>query len=204
MEPRVPTHRYTDPLDAVWLAAAGRLGLRVRRVGGLYAGTDGKGNLDIGLPETLDPDDSLAQMIFHEVCHWLVQGEAAIASTDWGLDNISDDDVIKEHACLRVQACLARPYGLERVLAPTTDFRTFYDEHVAEPLGPEGAADVRLARRAVERASGEPWAPHLNVALRATRQIALSVVEAGGHVGEGEGAVPSLWELMRRDVRVEP
>ena len=200
----MPTHRYSDPLDAVWLAAAARLGLRVRRVGGLYAGTDGKRNLDIGLPDTLDPDDSLAQMIFHEVCHWLVQGEAAIASIDWGLDNVSDEDVLKEYACLRVQASLAGPYGLERVLAPTTDFRAFYDEHMAEPLVPETAADVRLARRALARASGEPWAPHLNVALSATRQIALCVVEAGGHVGAGGVEAPLLWELIRRDAGAEP
>ena len=40
-----------------------------------YASTDGKGRLFIAVDGMFDPDDSLAQMIFHELWHALVEGE---------------------------------------------------------------------------------------------------------------------------------
>ncbi len=196
---RVPTHRYSDPLDCVWLAAAERLGLRVERSAEVYASTDGRGVLEIGAADTLDPDDCVAQMIFHEICHSLVEGEASFGSIDWGLDNLGDGDVWREHATLRVQVVLTQPYGLERVLAPTTDFRAFYDGQLEAPLEPAGAPDVELARIALKRASGAPWAPHLQTALGATRDIARAVVVAGGHVQQPTDLAPLLWALTRCD-----
>ena len=72
MEPRTPRHRYEDPLDRVWIGAAERIGFTVRRSADVYASTDGRRTIVIGTPETLDPDDCLAQMILHELCHALV------------------------------------------------------------------------------------------------------------------------------------
>src|SRR5262245_59061558 len=90
--PRAVDHRYLDPLAQVWLGTAARLGLTVRRAPDAYASTDGRGELIIGDDASLDADDSLAQMIFHEICHWLVQGEDAYHQADWGLDNVGDGD----------------------------------------------------------------------------------------------------------------
>src|SRR5678816_969150 len=135
MTPRQPRHAYRDPLDQVWLAVAARMGLRVERTAAAYAATDGQGVLAIGAGD-LDADDCLAQMIFHEICHSLVQGEDSFQRADWGLDNETDRDVPREHACLRVQAVLAGQLGLRRLLAPTTDFRPFYDALPPDPLAP--------------------------------------------------------------------
>ena len=63
----------------------------------------------------------------------LVQGETGFGKRDWGLDNTSDRDVVREHATLRVQAFLAARHGLRRVLAPTTDFRAFWEALPADP-----------------------------------------------------------------------
>jgi hypothetical protein len=192
---RRPTHRYLDPLDAVWLVAAERIGLIIDRSGDVYAATDGRGRLTLGARETLDADDCVAQMVFHELCHSLVEGPAAFARPDWGLDNVSSRDLVREHACLRTQAALAGAHGLRGILAPTTDHRAFYDALPADPLtGDDGAA--ALARDAVARSASPPWAPHLDRALRATATIAGEVGEAGG--GDAPGPLPSLWSLYRR------
>lgn len=71
---REVTRVYRDPLDELWLACAAEVGLRVRRTADAYASTDGRGTLSISTPEHLDADDCLAQMVFHELCHALVQG----------------------------------------------------------------------------------------------------------------------------------
>lgn len=167
---RAITHRYEDPLDRVWMTAAARVGLRLRRSAEVYAATDGAGTLTLGAPETLDADDCLAQMIFHELCHSLAQGAASFEREDWGLDNESDRDLAREHACLRVQAVLARRHGLGSVLAPTTDHRAFYDALGPDPLAGDDASVV-LARLGLRNAEKDPWAPHLGEALIATAMI---------------------------------
>ena len=190
--PRRITHRYVDPLDAIWLQAAHAMGLRVERDPEVFAATDGRGTLRLGTPETLDADDCLAQMVFHEICHWIVEGEAALGLPDWGLDNVTDRDLWREEATLRLQAALLQPHGLRQVLAPTTDHRARYDTLPADPA--EGAAEpvARRLAEALRRAERPPWAPHLQRALRATAGIARLLCELGAHrAGEG---LPSLWE----------
>ncbi len=176
MTGRETTHFYRDPLDQIWLAAAARIGLRIERTDAAYAATDGAGTLAIGRGD-LDPDDCLAQMIFHELCHSLVQGEDSFHRSDWGLDNETDRDVPREHACLRLQATLAGQLGLRRVLAPTTDFRPFYDALPADPLEPRRDPEVALAIAGLQRAGKPPWAPHLQAALEATAAIAARAAE---------------------------
>ena len=171
MNGRTPAQRYVDPLDAVWLAAASRMGLLVVRSDDAFAATDGHGVITIGTDDTLDADDCLAQMVLHEVCHWIVQGPDAVRTADWGLCNQDSRDLVREHACLRLQASLAGAYGLRRVLAPTTEHRSFHDALPADPLlGDDPSA--RQAREARERAGRAPWAPHLQAALAATRVMA--------------------------------
>src|SRR3990170_1447195 len=144
MTGRVPTHRYLDPLDQIWLSAARRIGLRTERSDHAYAATDGAGTLAIART-ALDADDCLAQMVFHEICHSLIEGEESFTRADWGLGSDSDRDAPREHACLRLQAVLAGQVGLRRLLAPTTDFRAFYDALPADPLAPRHHPEVALA-----------------------------------------------------------
>jgi hypothetical protein len=162
--PREVIRAYVDPLDAVWLAVARGVGLRISRSSEVYASTDGAGSLVLGTRETLDADDCLAQMIFHELCHAIVQGHENLTSPDWGLDNESDRDFVREHACLRLQATLAAPYGLRTFFAPTTDFRAYFDalpddalsgDDPAVPAGHRGAA---ACARAAVFAVARSWA----------------------------------------------
>ncbi|HET7504222.1 MAG TPA: hypothetical protein VFK02_24545, partial [Kofleriaceae bacterium] len=170
--PREVTHRYVDPLAAVWLAAARRIGLRVVRTADAYAATDGRGTLAIGSDATLDPDDSLAQMIFHELCHSLVEGEPAFARPDWGMDNTGPEHDGREHACLRVQWVLAGRHGLGAVFAPTTEFRAFWDQLAGDVLADRRDPSVQSAITALRRVGQPPWGPALEEALAASAQIA--------------------------------
>ena len=169
---REVTHRYVDPLAQVWLTAARRIGLRVVRTPDAYAASDGRGTLAIGDDAALDADDSLAQMIFHELCHSLVEGEASFTQPDWGMDNTGPDHDWREHACLRTQWVLTGRHGLRRVFAPTTDFRAFWDRLAGDVLADRGDPAVIAAIRALDRATLAPWAPALDEALAATAQIA--------------------------------
>ena len=141
---RTPQHTYLDPLDAIWLTVADRIGFRVERSAEVYASTDGKGVMTIGAPSTLDPDDCLAQMILHELCHSLIEGTDSLAVPDFGLDNESERDVVREHACLRLQAWLTEEHGLRHVLAPTTDFRSYYDGLPEDPGTAPSSAPMGL------------------------------------------------------------
>jgi hypothetical protein len=183
---RTVTRRYQDPLDLVWTEVARRVGYRIVRSASCFASIDPAGVMTLGTPETLDADDCLAQMVFHELCHSLVEGPHGLAHTDWGLDNETSRDVPREHATLRLQAALAGEYGLRASLAPTTDFRSFYDALPGDPLtlpagetSGDGEASVHkeiaLARAALARVDVAPWGPHLRTGLAATRQIADAV-----------------------------
>ena len=174
---RVVSHRYVDPLTALWLDAAARIGLRVTRSAEAYATTDGAGTLSLGTPDTLDSDDSVAQMVFHELCHSLVQGRESFAQPDWGLPNIdvSADDEMREHACLRVQWVLAGRYGLRGLFAPTTDFRAFWDGLPQDALANRKDPSVQAAIAGLERVERSPWSPALTEALEATQKIAAAV-----------------------------
>lgn len=169
--PRQPTHVYRDPLELIWVTAADRMGLRVARTEAAYADYDGRGTLAIGVPAILDPDDCLAQMIFHEVCHWLVEGKDSAALENWGVSNESLVHLDRENASLRVQAVLAARYGLRAFLANTTDHRAYYDALPADPLTQDDDDTVELARAALARAEEPPFAPALQQALAATAAI---------------------------------
>ena len=183
---------YRDPLDQIWLATAARIGLAVVRDAEVFASSDGRGTLRIGTPETLDPDDSLAQMIFHELCHALVEGPNAFAHADWGLDNRTERDVPRERACLRLQAALATRFGLRQFLAQTTDARPEYDGFPPDPLTPVDLEEVRLAEAALARVNAPPFSPHLLDALAATARI----VDAARPFSSAlpEDALPSIYE----------
>jgi hypothetical protein len=190
---RQVTHRYVDPLAEVWLGAARRIGLRVVRTPDTYAATDGGGTLAIGTDATLDADDSLAQMIFHELCHSLVEGESAFARPDWGMDNTGPDHDWREHACLRVQRVLAGRHGLDALLAPTTEFRAFWDRLTGDVLADRADPSVQAAIAGLRRVATPPWSPALDEALAATAQIAGVAARFSRAPPAGPNGPRSLW-----------
>lgn len=192
--------RYLDPVDLIWLATARRLGLRVRRNRAIFSATDGTGLLELGPLDTLDADDCTAQMIFHELCHWATNGVETFHERDWGFALDAELDW-REHACLRIQAALADRHGLRRVLAPTSQFRKYYDEIPADPFEalpgwPCEERVVPLAREAHARALGEPWGPHLEAVLAAHAAIRDTVAPflADYATDVPDDALPSLWQ----------
>jgi hypothetical protein len=165
-------HRYDDPLDLIWLACARELAIEVVRSSEVYASFDGERVLTLSSPEHFDADDSLAQLIFHELCHALVAGERGQRSVDWGMENIDTRDLEQEHACHRVQAALADRHGLRAFFAVTTEHRTYWDALPIDPLGPGDDGAIPRAREAFERATRGRWAGPLERALARTAQLA--------------------------------
>src|SRR5262245_33460487 len=111
-------------------------------------------------------------MIFHELCHSLVEGESSFERPDWGMDNTGPDHDWREHACLRAQWLLAGRHGLRGVLAPTTEFRAFWDRLAGDVLVDRTDPSVQAAITGLQRADRPPWAPALGDALAATARIA--------------------------------
>lgn len=164
--------RYQDPLEVVWLHCARSLGLRIERSSSVYASYDGASTLTLTTAEHFDPDDSLAQLIFHELCHALVAGPRGLEKSDWGMSNTDASDLLSEHACHRLQAALADRHGVRALFAVTTDHRAYWDALPLDPLAPSADPAVGLAREAYQRATTGPWAEAIDTALRQTAQLA--------------------------------
>ncbi len=199
---RQPRHYYEDPLSRVWLTCAAQVGFRVARTADAYASSDGHGTLLIATEDQLDPDDNLGQMIFHELCHALVEGESGERALDWGLDNTRMGKPWREHACLRLQAWLAGSVGLRDFFAPTTDFRvSFWATLPADPLQADPGVGGRRERSCVAarigawRASQPRWAEPLHTALTASARIA-AWVPGGGASSVDSGGLASLWSTV--------
>ena len=180
-EDRVIDSRYQDPLTLVWMSTARRLGLHVRRNRSIYSATDGTGLLELGPLDTLDPDDTTGQMIFHEICHWITNGVETYHEEDWGFP-LDDADDPREFACLRVQAALADRHGLRGMFGPTGVYRAYFDQIPSDPFAPRDASDaeaaiVAIARTVWSRVDHPPFAPHVHDALAATARVVLNLDE---------------------------
>ena len=81
-------------LDGIWIEAAAELNVPVVRGGDAYVHWDGRA-LRIAGDEHLDDDDTVAQLVLHELCHFITQGESSREIPDWGLDNTSDRDTAR-------------------------------------------------------------------------------------------------------------
>ncbi len=169
-------------IDRLWIAAAASCGFRVQRSDAAYASTDGEGTILIGSPEALDDDDSLCQLVLHELCHALVQGEASWKQVDWGLCNTDDRDEVAEAACNRLQAHVADRHGLRAPLCPTTPWQVYYRALPGDPLQPTAAGDTeacRLARTGAELGERSGFLRAMDDALVVT--AALLVAPANVH-----------------------
>jgi hypothetical protein len=189
MTERPIIHRYDDPVDLVWIRAAADLGLKIRRSADAFASYDGKGTLTIAEAADFDADDCLAQMIFHEICHWLVAGRRGFKMEDWGLSNIDDSDLVYEYAAIRVQAALSRPYGLRSFMAVTTDWRPYWDALPEDPLSDGDDPAIPLAQDAHFLSRMEPFKAVLKRALSATAVIADAVRDSSEQ--------NSLWKVTK-------
>lgn len=187
---RTIRHRYQDPIELIWLRCAADLGMNVERSAQVYAAWDGAGTLTLSTTEDFDPDDSLAQLIFHEICHAFVAGPAGRARPDWGLSNTDDSDLVYEHACHRLQAALSRPFGLRAFMAVTTEWRPYWDALPADPLADDPDPAVLLAREGYRRSQLEPARSVLEAALERTALLAQVVRECA----PGDD---SLWSTTR-------
>jgi hypothetical protein len=165
-----PSPLATPAIADVWRAAAAQIGFSITRTREAYATSDGRGTISIGADETLDPDDALAQLLFHELCHALTEGEAALALPDWGLDNVAAH-AVREHACLRFAADLAGRFGLRALMAPTTDYRSYHDALPDDPLVPDGDPAVAIAAATRARFQGSAWRPAIEAALARTAAL---------------------------------
>jgi hypothetical protein len=154
--------------DAIWLAALTEAGFMLVRDPAAYVSYDGRGAISVSPDEEMDEDDHLPQILLHELCHHLVEGDASRHAPDWGLDNMSDADRVRELAALRVQAWLADQHGLRALMVATTDFRPYYEALGADPLrdGPDDAVPIALDAAA----RWQTWAlrPIVQRALAAT------------------------------------
>lgn len=161
------------------------MGFAVRRSAEAYAAYDGRKTVIIGTADILDDDDSVPQLILHELCHSAVEGEDALELPDFGLCNESAAHRVREQACLRLQAALLGPFGLRATFAPTTEHRSFYHGLPPAPLVGEGAAE-RLARAGRYRLSRYPYAPHLEAVLYETYE---TLKRHGGRARSARGAL---------------
>lgn len=196
--------RYIDPVDLIWLATAKELGLTVRRNPEVFGMTEGDGLLHLGDRSTLDPDDCLLQMIFHEICHWITNGVDSADQRDWGfqLDGPLDP---REHACQRLQAFLSEAHGLRDMMGATGDFRQYWDQIPADPLEPldQGTWETKvhsLALAAIKRASEAPFSEPLCRALQATAAIRSATRPFLNHYATEleKDDLPSLWSDERK------
>ena len=201
---RQPRHYYQDPLATIWLDCAERVGFRVERSREVYASSDGHGTLLIATDDQFDPDDNLGQMILHELCHALVEGEAGERALDWGLDNTRMGRPWREQACLRLQAWLAAQVGLRDFFAPTTDFRvTFWETLPADPFASAEGRRERAcvaARIGAWRASQPRWTGPLRSALEASARLAACVPKRQTTPDEesASAALLPLWDTANQ------
>lgn len=199
--------RYIDPLEVIWLATATRLGLTIRRDPAVYSMTNGEGALWLSTREHLDEDDNLAQMLFHEVCHWVTNGIDTFDERDWGFP-LYDGTCPKEHAALRLQAWWSGRHGLRAWMGPTGSYRQYYDQLPDDPLAPLDdspweRAVVALAGHAVETARHpRVWGP-VEAALAATSalRLALAPFAAAYRSEHPSDPLPLLWDQHHRTDR---
>jgi hypothetical protein len=170
----------TDAIEALWTATAAELGFTVVRTREAYATSDGRGAIAIGQDDLLDADDAAAQLVFHELCHAITEGDAALGLPDWGLD-ARPEHVVREHACLRFAADLAGRFGLRAALAPTTEYRAYYGALAADALGEGDDPAIPLARAARERFASSRWCAPIERALARTAALAGLQADGGAH-----------------------
>lgn len=145
-------------LDAKWIAFLESLGGQLQRSDDCFVSwlADDARLLVANEPD-LDPDDTLAQIILHELCHHLIEGADSWHEDDWGLNNSTDDDLPNEYAALRLQAALLSTPLQRQYLQPTTDHRWFYERLNDAPLYESIDPDTDDRSRALAQQGFAHW-----------------------------------------------
>ncbi len=152
--------------DADWIQLASMAGFAIARSGDCWVGYDGAGTIMITPDDSLDADDTLAQIILHELCHFCVEGPASAHQFDWGLDNTDERHVWREHAALRLQATTLSEFGLRDTLHPTTEFRGWYAAMNEGRVAVVPAVQT-AAEEGARRLRAASWYPRLRQLLSA-------------------------------------
>lgn len=175
-------------LDEIWIDCAKRLDLAIARGGDAFVHFDGR-VLWIAPDEDLDDDDTLAQLVLHEICHLAVQGPAMRYVPDWGLDNTTDRDAVRERAAVRLQAHLCGAHGLRAALYPTTEVRAFFEALPWHALGSAEDPDPAsaLARVAAARVGRYPFHPVVPEALERSARLLHVPMHHSGRALVGDG-----------------
>jgi len=193
--------RYVDPCELMWLSTAQRLGIHIRRSPLVFSATDGSGRLQLSTRDDLDPDDCLAQMLLHEICHWCTNGVETFEERDWGfaLDGPTDP---REHSALRLQAWLADQVGLRDMFGPTGIYRQYYNKIPKDPTEAIDDSDwehtvCECAKTAIARIQEPPWHPHVIEAMHATARLRdlISPFLADYASEHEDDELPSLWKV---------
>ena len=91
-------------LDSDWVEVISKFGFQIVRNADGWVTYDGRGTIAVVPNSELDSDDTLAQILLHELLHHFVEGPNSYNLPDWGLDNTSEQHVVREHANLHLQA----------------------------------------------------------------------------------------------------
>ena len=166
---RLPSPLASPEIESIWIGVAERIGWRIVRSDRAYASSSGAGVIEIGIDSLLDEDDSVAQLIFHELCHGLIEGPPGWSLPDWGLSNCDDQHVDREYACLRLQIALTEPFALRELMAPTTEYRVYHDAISGDPVRSGEGVASQLAGDALNRADSETWRREIRQGLADTR-----------------------------------
>lgn len=205
MEARPIHHRYEDPLEVIWKTCAQRVGFEVTRSPDTFASYDGHGRILISTDADLDPDDHLGQMIFHELCHALVEGDEGEKRVDWGLDPTRSGNPWREQACLRTQAWISQEFGLRGFMAPTTQYRTeFWDLLGEDPLDPipgSSPKSITQSRLAIRRYQTARWHGPMKEALETTAFLGKILLDGFLNV---EVHPSSVWATIKDRPRPHP
>lgn len=127
--------QHLRTLDAAWTGFLTKRGARIERTDECFVAWLGASHtLLIAHDDDLDADDTLAQIILHELCHHLVEGDESWDQDDWGLNNQTDDHLYREYAALRLQSAILATPRMRAFLQPTTDHRWFYESLGDDPL----------------------------------------------------------------------
>ena len=179
-------YRKLDVVDQLWIDLLATAGITVRRDASCFVSYDGAGTLLLAPKADLDPDDTVAALLLHELCHCAVRGDAMRGDAgreqpDWGLTYAAEPDLSDEHAVLRLQRWLATQVGLAAVLHPTTEHRVYYDAlalcaFAEELTDPRFAAQedkvIEIATRARKWLTAQRWWPALDQTLQKTAAAA--------------------------------
>ena len=136
--------------------------------------------------ETLDADDAFAQLVFHELCHAITEGEGAVASPDWGLDNSAGASSCASTPVSGSARTWRSASGCGRRWRRPPNIARYYDALAARSAGADaGSGDRDRRSRRAFGSTLRPGARPIEEALAATAVLAEPRHPLGFRLGSG-------------------